>query len=73
MNLLVEIDTRDPKKAKAVAKALAYNAKQKRGRVSFRAQGSWLAIEMDCEDDVALRAAANSNIRLADACLSILR
>ena len=73
MSLLVEVDTRDARKAKAVALALAGDARPKRGKVSFRARGTWLVMDMDCEDAVATRAAANSSLRLADACLSILR
>ena len=72
MRLEIEIDTGDAEKARAVAKALAADAKPKRGTVKFAAKGGRLLMDIECNDSVALRAAANSSLRVADACLSIL-
>ncbi len=72
MKLEVEIDTQETEKAKAIAKALAEDSKPKRGTVTFSNNASKLIIKIDCDDAVAVRAAANSSLRLADSCLSII-
>lgn len=73
MRLEIEIDTGDAAKARAVALALAADAKPKRGTADFSAKAGRLLIDIDCNDSVALRAAANSSLRIADACLAVLR
>lgn len=73
MRMTIEIDTQEEKKARAVAQALAEDAKPKRGKVKFTGKGTRLVLDFDCEDKVALRAAVNSSLRLTDACLSIIQ
>ncbi len=73
MKLEIAIDTGEAKKAKAVAKALAADAKPKRGTVKFATNCGKLLMDIECNDNVAMRAAINSNLRTADACLSVLR
>ena len=72
MKLEIEISTTHSKKAKAVAAALGADAKPKRGSVKFKAVGSKLLMEIESNDKVAMRAAVNSSLRVADACLSVL-
>ena len=73
MKLEIEIDTGETAKANAVAKALAADAKPKRGTAFFSNQGSKLLMKLEANDKIALRASLNSSLRVADACLSILR
>ena len=73
MDLEVEVDTGEEKKAEAIAHALAADAKPKRGTASFRASGGKVLINIQGGDEAAVRASANSSLRLLDACLSIMR
>lgn len=73
MRMQIEIDTGETKKAKAVMKSLAADSKPKRGSVKFATKGSKLSMDIKCDDKVAMRAAVNSNLRVADACLSVIR
>jgi len=73
MEMQIRIDTRSARKAAAVAKALAADSKSKRGQTSFSTKGSKLVIGISCEDSAAMRAALNSSLRVADACLSVIR
>ncbi len=72
MRLEVRVDTGDARKAKAVAFALADDARPKRGSAKFAAKGTKLCISIEAHDNVAMRAAVNSSLRIADACLSVL-
>ena len=70
--LKIEIGTRSAREAEAVEAALREDAKPKRGSVKFSTIGSKLLMEINTDDKVAMRAAVNSNLRVADACLSVL-
>ena len=72
MKLEIEITTASNAMAKAVAAALAADARPKRGSAGFKAKGSKLLMEIKTNDKVAMRAAVNSSLRVADACLSVL-
>ncbi|MCK4327577.1 MAG: hypothetical protein KAW41_03805 [Candidatus Diapherotrites archaeon] len=73
MRLEIEVDTGEEKKARAIAKALAADAKPKRGTIAFAPQGKKIRIDIHGDDNVAIRASANSSLRLLDACLSVMR
>ncbi|MFC2174608.1 KEOPS complex subunit Pcc1 [archaeon] len=73
MNLEIEVDVADQKKADAIAKALTADSKPKRGTFSSEATNGKIRIDIHGSDKVALRASANSSLRLLDACLSIMR
>ena len=72
MKLEIEISTTSARKAMAVAAALGADAKPKRGSVKFKAVKNKLLMEIETNDKVAMRAAVNSNLRVADACLTVL-
>jgi len=72
MQMRIQIDVRDPRKAEAVAQALAADSRPRRGQTSFSRKGSKLVIGISCEDSAAMRAALNSSLRVAEACLSVI-
>ena len=73
MRLEVEVDVGEQTKAEAIAKALAGDAKPKRGTIKFTGSNGKVVIDIQGSDEVAVRASANSSLRLLDACLSIMR
>ena len=73
MKLEIEIATGEAAKAKAVLKALVSDAKPKRGSAKFSTSGDKLLMKLEANDKIAMRASVNSSLRIADACLSILR
>ncbi|MCD4739877.1 hypothetical protein K8R43_01645 [archaeon] len=71
MNLNLQINVRNPKKAQALAKALQ-DGKTKRAEVTITAKKENIDIQVNAQDLIALRSAANSYLRLLDSCLKII-